>query len=299
MVDDWCEAHHAGAAALMIAHRRRDVALLNAEARERMRALGRIDSDELRTGKRAFARGDRIVTTRNDRALGVVNGQTGVVAGLATHGLDVRFDDGRCARVSERYVRDGHLDHGYATTAHRAQGATVDRVFVLGSDELYREWGYTALSRHRDSARFYVTAVPTFLNEAPAPLQAGRAAAFRAAQMLEASRSKQLASGDVGRQGLEDAQARLGATESRLAALQGERLRTRWYQRSRRADVERLIGECRAERRERLLEVERLTRRPELPMAIEQPTLRRGRDPFARLDVGRHREQRRDLGREL
>ena len=30
-------------------------------------------------------------------------------------------------------------------TAHRAQGATVDRAFVLGSDELYREWGYTAL----------------------------------------------------------------------------------------------------------------------------------------------------------
>src|SRR3954451_18105751 len=41
-------------------------------------------------------------------------------------------------------------------TAHRAQGATVDRSFVLGSDELYREWGYTALTRHREDARFYV-----------------------------------------------------------------------------------------------------------------------------------------------
>src|SRR5206468_8812731 len=41
-------------------------------------------------------------------------------------------------------------------TAHAAQGATVDRAFVLGSDALYREWGYTALSRHRHEARFYV-----------------------------------------------------------------------------------------------------------------------------------------------
>ncbi len=78
-------------------------------------------------------------------------------------------------------MRDGHLDHGYAITAHRAQGATVDRAFVLGSDELYREWGYTALSRHRDEARFYVSATPTFLNETPPPLQAGEDVARRVA----------------------------------------------------------------------------------------------------------------------
>jgi ATP-dependent exoDNAse (exonuclease V) alpha subunit len=34
---------------------------------------------------------------------------------------------------------------------------------VLGSDELYREWGYTALSRHRTEARFYVSASREFL----------------------------------------------------------------------------------------------------------------------------------------
>lgn len=27
---------------------------------------------------------------------------------------------------------------------------------MLGSDDLYREWGYTALSRHREEARFYL-----------------------------------------------------------------------------------------------------------------------------------------------
>ena len=46
----------------------------------------------------------------------------------------------------------------------------MDRTFVLGSDELYREWGYTALSRHRDEAHFYISASPDFLNRAPEPL---------------------------------------------------------------------------------------------------------------------------------
>jgi hypothetical protein len=61
-------------------------------------------------------------------------------------------------RLSAQYLENEGLHHAYAVTAHRLQGATVDRTFVLGSDELYREWGYTALSRHRDSAHYYTIA---------------------------------------------------------------------------------------------------------------------------------------------
>ena len=164
LVDDWWDAMQRGEQALMIAHRRADVAELNRRAREHMRAAGRLGRDELDLGERAFAVGDRVLTTRNDRRLGVVNGDCGTLTGIGHRTLTVQLDRGVRVELPEHYARDGQIEHGYASTAHRAQGATVDRAFVLGSDELYREWGYTALSRHRDAARFYLTATPAFLN---------------------------------------------------------------------------------------------------------------------------------------
>ncbi len=44
---------------------------------------------------------------------------------------------------------DPVLAHGYAVTGHVAQGLTAERAFVLGSDVMYREWAYTAMSRGR------------------------------------------------------------------------------------------------------------------------------------------------------
>jgi hypothetical protein len=57
-------------------------------------------------------------------------------------------------------ARDGEptLVHGYAMTGHVAQGATVDRAFVLASEGMSREWAYVALSRGRISNRLYVAA---------------------------------------------------------------------------------------------------------------------------------------------
>jgi len=196
MAADWWCAHEAGERAVMIAHRRSDVADLNRRARTLLHEAGRLGPDVLSTHERAFAVGDRVIATRNDPRLGVVNGQAGSLSAFHDGRLYVELDSGQSVNVPETYVHAGHLDHAYATTAHRAQGATVDRAFILGSDELYREWGYTALSRHRDEARFYVTADAAFLNQAPEPLRDGDAP-LRVAQMLSASRAEHLALGSA------------------------------------------------------------------------------------------------------
>jgi Ti-type conjugative transfer relaxase TraA len=160
LVGDWDRAarENPGEEVVMIAHRRVDVADLNRRARARLRATGRLGERELEIAGRAFCAGDRVVTGRNDRTLEVINGMRGVVVDVDPEQVtvDIALHDGTQRTITAGYLDEGHLDHGYAITAHRAQGATVDRAFVLGSDDLYREWGYTALSRHREEARYYV-----------------------------------------------------------------------------------------------------------------------------------------------
>ena len=311
LVDDWWAATERGEQALMIAHRRADVADLNRRAREHMRAADRLGVDALVTGERAFAVGDRVVTTRNDRQLGVVNGESGTLTGVEHGALVVELDRGARVELPERYAREGRLEHGYASTAHRAQGATVDRAFVLGSDELYREWGYTALSRHRDAALFYVTATPDFLNAAPEPLRDADLPR-RVARMLEDSRAEYLALHGVVQDGLrpllreqiEQAASNVGDIDDAIERLGAQRAGTRWYERGRRAEIDRAVAEdCIARDRwqyehDRL--VAELAERPD----PSRPELWRARDPLARLDPAaelghehaRHRSLTRDDG---
>jgi Ti-type conjugative transfer relaxase TraA len=292
LVEDWWSAREQGADALMIAHRRSDVADLNARARERMRAAGRLGTDDLHAAGRAFAVGDRVVATRNDHRLQIANGDAGVIVAIGCDGLAIDFDRGRRADMPERYTRDGHLDHGYAITAHRAQGATVDCAFVLGSDELYREWGYTALSRHREAAHFYVSATLAFLNEAPAPLQAPSDVSRHVAGMLERSRAEQLALNGVRRdrerdrlaEELDDARRRLDDVDERLGLVRSQHARTPWYRHSRRARLNDLIAVVERDRDRRLDEIERLQDAIRERPAPRPPSLWRRGDPLAALD---------------
>jgi len=73
--------------------------------------------------------------------------------------MKVRTDTGTELVLPARYLDAGHVRHAYATTIHKAQGQTVDRAFVLGSDTLYQEAGYVALSRGRAENRIYLVAI--------------------------------------------------------------------------------------------------------------------------------------------
>jgi ATP-dependent exoDNAse (exonuclease V) alpha subunit len=149
LVDDWWQAQREGDDALMIAHRRRDVADLNRRARQRMRDGGRLAGPDVAVGELDYAVGDDIACRQNNRQLDLINGSKGTVREVTEVWMRVSLSDGRDVLLPAGYIAE-HVEHGYATTAHRAQGSTVDRTFVLGSHELCREWGYTAMSRHRE-----------------------------------------------------------------------------------------------------------------------------------------------------
>ncbi len=165
LVADWWAAmgHADEQPPVMIAARRADVADLNGRARAIMAAAGRLGVEELTVGEQQFAVGDRIVALKNhQRRLGVVNGTRGTVTGVdvAAGALEVCTDDGRAVRLPRWYLagsqRRRWIDHGYAVTCHKAEGMTTDRAFVLGSEDLYREWGNTAMSRARQENRLYL-----------------------------------------------------------------------------------------------------------------------------------------------
>jgi hypothetical protein len=88
------------------------------------------------------------VCRQNDRRLGLHNALFGrEVAADQDHLVVVDESTSRQVLVPRGYAVDGHLDHAYATTIHTAQGASYSHALLLGDDRLYRQAGYTGLSR--------------------------------------------------------------------------------------------------------------------------------------------------------
>ncbi len=145
---------------LMLAHRRMDVADLNQAIRAARQARGELQNERLyqtAEGERAFAAGDRLLFRENNRDLGVKNGMLGTVEKAEPGRLEIRLDAARGpGRIVSVSMADyAAVDHGYATTIHKAQGVTVDRSFVLASGSMDRHLTYVGMTRHRDSVTLY------------------------------------------------------------------------------------------------------------------------------------------------
>jgi conjugative relaxase-like TrwC/TraI family protein len=157
LVGRWLNARDAGERVLILAVNRRDVAALNYAARDVLQQRGTLGSDLIHARGRDFALGDEVICLRNARPLGVINGTRGTVVDLAAGTLIIDTADGPRS-LPPSYLDAGHLDHGYASTVHKAQGATYDRAFVLATESLTREAGYVAMSRARRGTELFVTA---------------------------------------------------------------------------------------------------------------------------------------------
>lgn len=171
----WSLDSLAGKATVLIAETTETVTELNERARSD-RILAGIVADgglPLRDGTRASA-GDIVVTRRNDRRLTtgrgwVKNNDRWIVTGAQNDGsLTVRREASRwrtTITLPSSYVEE-HIDLGYAITAHRAQGATVDTAHaVVSGPEMTREAIYVALTRGREANRAYVVTDQHHLEE--------------------------------------------------------------------------------------------------------------------------------------
>jgi len=254
LLEDWWHvAQHDLADSVMLAYRRSDVRELNEAARTILTRAGCLGPEALEAGKREFRVGDRVLCRRNDFSLGVRNGTRGTVVDLGPSALTLRTDRGVLRSFPFRYV-EADLEHAYALTGHAAQGATVERAFVLLPDHgALREWGYVACSRARAETHVYMAERDALERETPLHDPNRTAPLERAAHALERSFAEPLALDQMMRQ--RDVDGRLFARRQedlgrqralaadRLAAAQRELKQLHWWDRgSRRVQLETQIA---------------------------------------------------------
>ena len=97
------------------------------------------------------------------------------IAGRAAGDRRRKRANGSVARLPAAYVSE-HVELGYAITAHRAQGMTVDATFTILRPGMSRELAYVAMTRGRtENHAFIATDIPELgYDGAPAPEQTGR-----------------------------------------------------------------------------------------------------------------------------
>jgi len=158
----WRHDLNDGKTSLMMARDNATVAALNARARVERLARGEVVG-ECRIAAGAAGQGDLVVTRHNDRHLvdsageWVRNGDLWTVTALNEDGsLSLaRHDNQASVTVPAAYAGE-HLELGYASTMHRAQGRTVDRAHCLVDPATSRETLYVGVSRGRESNMLYV-----------------------------------------------------------------------------------------------------------------------------------------------
>lgn len=149
---------------IILTHTRASARSLNDLARVARREAGELGPDRMldtAPGPRAFAEGERIYFLKNDRSLGVKNGTLGTLERIEGARLTVRLE-GAAAGAGRVIEFDlgayGEINHGYAATIHKSQGATVDVAHVLATRGMDRHLAYVALSRHRAGVHLHWSA---------------------------------------------------------------------------------------------------------------------------------------------
>jgi len=159
LIADWNRDYDPAKSTLILAHLRRDVRSLNELARMKLIERGIIEQGlvfKTADGNRNFAAGDQIVFLKNEGSIGVKNGMLGKVLEATPGRLVAVIGEGEHrAQVTVEQRFYNNVDHGYATTVHKSQGATVDRVKVLASLSIDRHLTYVAMTRHREDLGVY------------------------------------------------------------------------------------------------------------------------------------------------
>ena len=160
LLHDWSVSGYYVRDRLILAVKNKDVASLNHGARQYLKLEGKLSGDEFLVGGSYYMKGDRILITKTNRELGLINGDLAELSYASGNKFTLRF------RYSDNVHDDKYVSfdpseyrgfrHGYATTVFKAQGASVKDVYVYHNGFSTLRNSYVSLSRHIDELRLFV-----------------------------------------------------------------------------------------------------------------------------------------------
>jgi conjugative relaxase-like TrwC/TraI family protein len=165
LVDEFIEKHRNDfSSGMVLTNTSLDAQKINTEIRTKLQDQKIVEQKgvEFDNGLRTIdiAKGDRIIFTRNDYNLDVRNGQRGIVENITSKGvINAVLDNGQTKEINVK--KYNHLEYGWATTTHKAQGMTVDRAFVYGfanESMASQQATYVQISRAREETKLYIVA---------------------------------------------------------------------------------------------------------------------------------------------
>jgi exodeoxyribonuclease V alpha subunit len=115
-----------------------------------------VDVPTVEAGHRARpCPGDKVIQTKNDYELGVMNGAMGIVVNAGSDGSLVIDFDGRAVEIEAGSDAIGNVQVAYATSIHKVQGSEFPCAVVIThkshSFMHHRNLLYTAVTRAKES----------------------------------------------------------------------------------------------------------------------------------------------------
>jgi len=123
--------------------------------------------------EKKFGVGDRVIFQKNDKAVDVKNGQTGVIKSIDEDGK-AAIDIGKSRTVECNLNNRGdraytYIDHAYCITSHKSQGSTYDKciaVYDVSNHKTNFNEFYVAATRQREDVSIYTNSKEKFKEQA-------------------------------------------------------------------------------------------------------------------------------------
>ena len=167
LVADWQRDKTELEEKLILSSTNRQAATINGLCQRERQRRGELGRDSVTVGDGSEVHsGDRVLFTRNDKLVGVHNGDLATVIKVTTarderrpgERLTVKLDSGEVLTVALSTYDRNHIRLGYCVTTHKAQGATVENAYVFSYGAMTdAQMAYVQASRARNETWIYTT----------------------------------------------------------------------------------------------------------------------------------------------